>query len=320
MTHSNALPQSDAIIIGELNVDLILDGIQKAPQIGKEVLARSSRLTLGSSSAILANNLSALGTSTAFVGKLGCDAFGDLCIKTLSDRKVDTSWIIRQPGLQTGVTVVMSYLEDRANVTCMGAMADLTIQDIPETVFKNARHMHLSACFMQPGLKKDLVQLFRTAKANGLTTSFDPQWDPEESWDLDLNALLTHVDFFLPNETEFLYLTRKTDLDAAFQSVSECGSTLVVKQGSNGSTRFSHNTKVHVPACLNKNVVDTVGAGDSFNAGFIHSLLNGNTIDRCHQFASLTGAINTTCAGGTGAFSSFESIQRIAFERFNFSI
>ncbi|HID39003.1 MAG TPA: carbohydrate kinase family protein, partial [Calditrichaeota bacterium] len=120
----------DVLVVGELNIDLILNWIDGFPEMGKEKIADQMTLTLGSSSAIFASNLSALGAKVAFLGKIGNDRFGDLVIDSLKDKGVDTGFIIRDSKLATGATIVLNYAEDRAMVTHPGAMNHLTIDDV----------------------------------------------------------------------------------------------------------------------------------------------------------------------------------------------
>ena len=197
----------DVIVVGELNVDIILNGIESLPVIGKEIMANSMSVTLGSSSAIFASNLSSLGPRVAFIGKIGKDNFAEVVLTSLEGKNVDTSRIIRSESLSTGATIVLNYDQDRANVTYPGAMNDLRLEDIDFEFLASARHMHFANCFMQPGIRNDLTALFRQAKELGLTTSLDTQWDPEEKWDLPLEELLPYVDLFLPNMQEFKFLS-----------------------------------------------------------------------------------------------------------------
>src|SRR5687767_11395669 len=120
----------DVIVVGELNVDLILNQISSFPEIGKEILAQQMTLTLGSSSAIFASNLSSLGAKVAFIGKIGQDQFGEVVLQSLKAKGVDTGLIIQSSALHTGATVVLNFDEDRAMVTHPGAMDDLHLADI----------------------------------------------------------------------------------------------------------------------------------------------------------------------------------------------
>jgi sugar/nucleoside kinase (ribokinase family) len=309
----------DVLVVGELNVDLILNQIDKFPEVGKEVLADNMTLTMGSSSAIFASNLSTVGSRVAFLGRLGHDNFGDLILSSLQARGVDTSHIVRATTHNTGATIVLNFGEDRAMVTYPGAMNHLTLQDVTPDVLQKARHLHLSSVFLQSGLTKDIVALFKNAKDAGLTTSLDPQWDPAERWDINLQQLLPHVDVFMPNINELKAFTRQDDLTAALHVIKPFAHKVVVKHGSEGAYLWSGKELLHQPAFLNKDVVDSIGAGDSFDSGFIHKFIAGASDQACLEFGALTGAINTTRPGGTGAFESLALVKTIAATTFNYS-
>ena len=172
--------QFDVIVVGELNVDLILNQIASFPEIGKEILADKMDLVLGSSSAIFASNLSSLSANVSYIGKVGNDIFGDLILNSLKSKNVNTDLIIIDERLKTGATIVLNYDEDRAMLTHPGAMEHLTLQDIKSEDLQKAKHMHVSSLFLQPKIKENIIEIFQLAKENGLTTSLDTQWDPAE--------------------------------------------------------------------------------------------------------------------------------------------
>jgi sugar/nucleoside kinase (ribokinase family) len=312
------IKKTDVIVIGELNVDIILNKIDGLPVIGKEIMAESMSVTLGSSSAIFASNLSALGTKVAFIGKIGKDNFAEVVLGSLEARNVDTSHILKSDSLSTGATIVLNYDQDRANITYPGAMDDLKLQDIDFEYLEQARHMHFSNCFMQPGIKKDLVTLFRKAKELGLTTSFDTQWDPEEKWDLPLESLLPYIDIFLPNKKEFELLTQSKSVEEGIRKISSFAHNIIIKNGSDGALGWDGKELISQPAFKNDNVVDCIGAGDSFNAGFIADFIKKASFRKCLETGALTGAINTTMPGGTSAFENRAMVSKIAMERFNY--
>ena len=309
----------DVIVIGELNVDLILNQIDSLPEIGKEILASKMDLVLGSSSAIFASNLSSLGAKVSFLGKIGNDSFGNLVINSLKTKSVNTDLIIVEEELKTGATVVLNYGEDRANVTHPGAMEHLSIDDITVEKLQRGKHVHISSIFLQPNLKKHIYEIFKLVKDAGLTTSLDVQWDPAEKWDLDLQKLLPLVDVFLPNEQELLNLAKEDELEKAINKIADFGNTIVIKRGNEGSLCWNKGNLNEVTAYLNENVVDAVGAGDSFNAGFIFKYISGANLGECQKFGNLTGAINTTKAGGTDAFTNYLQIIEIAKETFEYT-
>ena len=204
-------------------------------------------------------------------------------------------------------------------VTYPGAMNNLDISDISDEAFSKAKHLHFSSYYLQPGIRNDVGLLFEKAKQLGLTTSFDMQWDPDEKWDLNYKEVLPNVDIFLPNEQELLNLTGKDDLDAALNDISQYSNSVAVKMGNKGSLLYSNKSKTEKNAYLNNQVVDAIGAGDSFNAGFIFKFIQGEPLDKCQNFGNLIGAINTTAAGGTTAFTNYNNIMKIAKEKFNYS-
>lgn len=309
----------DVVVIGELNVDLILNQIDQFPVVGKEVLSRNMNLTLGSSSAIFASNLSTLDIKTSFVGKVGQDNFGDLVITSLSSRGVDTTNIIRDDVHQTGATIVLNFGEDRAMVTYPGAMEHLRLEDVQEQVLQRARHLHMSSVFLQSGLTSNLEALFKKAKDLGLTTSIDPQWDPAEDWAINLEKLLPYVDVFMPNTAELMAFTNSGDLQEGIERLKPYANTLVVKNGSAGAYGWQGERLVHQPAFLNKQVVDSIGAGDSFDAGFISKYIQRKPLQECLEFGALCGAVNTTRSGGTTAFENLDLVKSIAQSSFKYT-
>lgn len=309
----------DLVVVGELNVDLILNGIDSLPRVGTEILAREMDLTLGSSSAILASNISMLGISTAFIGKIGRDSFGDLVIGSLRAKQVDTSMIRSSDTGKTGATIVMNYDNDRAMVTHPGAMEELSGADISDDDLGSAGHLHVSSIFLQPGIRKDILSLFRRAKRLGLTTSLDPQWDPEEKWDVDFKSLLPFVDIFLPNNNEIVAIARADTVEEAVEQLLPHANTIALKMGRDGSAGYRDGETLIAKPFLNEQVVDAIGAGDSFNAGYLSAFIQKRPMRECLERGNIIGAVNTTGIGGTGAFTDLETVRKTAREKFGYS-
>ncbi len=296
------------MVIGELNVDLIFNQLNKAPEFGKEQRADEMTLTLGSSSAIFASNCSSLGSTVAFCGKVGGDSFGEFVMQSLDEKNVNADAVITDENLKTGATVIFNHHDDRMMVTHPGAMEHMTVDEIPDELFKKSRHLHTAAIFFQPRIKKDLVKLFSKAKEFGLSTSLDTQWDPEEKWDLDIEKILPVLDFFLPNEDELIELTGSSNLDDALDKISDFDTCVVVKRGTKGAIMQKDGEQTSIPAYQIDNLVDAIGAGDSFDAGFITSFLKGKSLEESLKFGNLAAAVSTTAAGGTTAITSFEKV------------
>lgn len=225
--------------------------------------------------------------------------------------------LIKSTSYSSGATICLNYNENRANVTYQGAMDFMTFDDIDKTLFTKTKHIHLSSVFMQSGIKRDLLAILKTARENNVTTSLDPQWDPNLKWDLDYKEILPYVTVFLPNEIELKFITRSESLEEAIRKIEPFIELCVVKCGRKGSILLQKDKEpFSQDAFLNNEVIDAIGAGDSFNAGFIHAFVKGETAEDAQINGNLTGAINTTAAGGTGAFTSAEEVRIIAKERF----
>jgi len=307
----------DIAAIGELNVDIILNGIESEPEIGKEKFCKDMIVTLGSSTAIFAANAAALGSKVCFVGLVGHDSFGEL-VKTSLQAKGVATHFIAEGETPTGATICMNYGEDRANLTYQGSMDVMGFDQIDKSVFDLTKHIHLSSLFMQSALLRDIDKVLDLAAQKGVTVSLDTQWDPMEKWALDYKRVLPRITVFMPNEKELCALTGKAELeDAIAEVLPHLGGIMLVKCGSKGSLLVGKDgSRKLLPAFLNSNVVDAIGAGDSFNSGFISAFVKGLSPEECQVCGNLTGAVNTTAAGGTGAFTSLEDVRQICKNRF----
>ena len=237
----------DAVVVGELNADLILQGLAAIPKYGEVQLAKGMRLTLGSSSAIFACNLARLGVSVGFVGKVGKDMVGSFLVERLETSGVDTSRIVRTEGAQTGICVVLSFPDDYAMASYPGVRESFCLNDVDPDYVQSAKHMHMSSYFLQPGLQPGAAELFRTAKAAGLTTSLDPDNDPSGRWDGGLRELLPSVDVFLPNEQEALKISGAKDVENALDLLSGLAASVVIKRGPAGVVTRSQGRMLAVP-------------------------------------------------------------------------
>lgn len=297
------------LVIGELNVDILLNDIQGFPVMGKEIIANKMNTVLGSSSAIFASNLAALGIDVTFCGTIGADANAKLILKSLEKAGVHTKYVKQIDSESTGATIILNYGEDRANVTYTGAMNSLTYDMIPWNKIPDYDHVHISNFFIQKGIRPEINKIFKYLKYYGVTTSLDMQWDVEEKWDYDFKEGLKYVDIFLPNETEILKLTGAESLNGAIRKIQPYGGKLIVKRGSSGSLGVFDDHVVECDAFQIEPFVDAIGAGDSFNSGFILKFLEGAAMEECLEMGNKIGAINTTAPGGTKAFEDQEQLK-----------
>ena len=302
----------DIAIAGEINLDLILYGLPTQMDVERELLANDFRVTLGSSSAIVAHNAAILGTRVAFTTVVGSDDLGRIALERLQSSGVDTSHTIHRSTLTTGVTVLLPHGSDRHILTYPGTMAELTVADLDFDFLARARHFHLSSLYLQKGLHAGLPDMLRRLKRAGLTISLDTNDDPDDRWGAPLWDILPNIDIFLPSESELCRMTGCNDLDAATAALIGQVPTIVVKRGSSGARVHSKGKDTDV-APISVLPVDTIGAGDSFDSGFLYAYLMGKDAITATRAGNITGALSTQAAGGTEAFRNSE--QRDAFLR-----
>jgi sugar/nucleoside kinase (ribokinase family) len=301
------------LVVGEINVDFVFKGCHAFPAPGHEVLADDFVMTPGSSSMICAMGLARLGNRVAFHGCLGTDASGAFCMQALRDAGIDVSSLRPDVTLRTGVTASLSTPQDRALVTFAGAMSELRAEDIADAWLKGASHLHVSSYYLQKGLRAGCRELFARAKSAGLTTSLDPGFDPAQQWGDDLLDALNEVDIFLPNEQELLAISRCSDLHAALRFMQNGRMRTVVKRGRQGCASLDGEQWLSVPAYA-IDAIDTTGAGDSFDAGFLHAWLRQLPWIDCMRWGSACGSLSTRGIGGTTRQATADEAQALLRE------
>ena len=293
-------------IVGEINLDLILYGLPAEMPTERELLATGCTATLGSSSAILAHNMAIMGVPVAFTTLVGRDDFGTFALTRLQESGADLTRVrYAGSGTGTGITVLLPHGRERHILTYLGTMAELTCADLDFEYLASARHFHLSSIFLQTGLQAGLYDLMSALKARGLTISLDTNDDPAGEWGGVLHHVLPLVDVLLPNEGELMRMTGTATLEAALEKMSEHVPLIVVKCGSRGALVHQAGETLTVPP-VTVEAVDTIGAGDSFNAGFLTAYLEGHPPTVCAQAGNVTGALSTLRSGGTEAFREVE--------------
>lgn len=296
------MPEFDMTIAGEVNLDLILYGLQETIPVDREILASNFEMTLGSSSAILAHNLSILGRRVGFITHHGADSMGHIAMERLVESRVDVSRSIQgKEGTKTGVTILLPHGRSRRILTYPGVMFDLTVADLDIDYLASGRHFHLSSLFLLPGLHAGLPELFRELKQRGLTLSLDTNDDPEGLWGGVLPELLPFVDVLLPNEDEVRRIAGRDSVEDALDVVAATVPLIVVKCGRQGALVQQGKRRIAVPG-IAVEPLDTIGAGDSFNAGFLNAWLAGVAVEKCAEAGNITGALSTQKPGGTEAF------------------
>jgi sugar/nucleoside kinase (ribokinase family) len=295
----------DLLVVGDLNADLVLRGGDIEPVFGqREQLVEHAELVLGGSGGIMAAGAARLGLDTAIVACVGTDALGTVMIEALEQAGVDTRAVMRAPDAATGISVALARPGDRAILTAPGALARLRAADVPPELLARARHVHVTSPFLQDGLRPGL----RTLADGARSSSLDTGWDPREDWSAPLEAF----DVLLPNAEEALRLAGRTDgdVEAAARALAARGPTVVVKLGADGALAVAGGETVTV-AGTPVEPVDSTGAGDSFDAGFLAARLNGEDLAAALALGCACGALSTRRAGGTAGQPTLEEARAL---------
>jgi len=300
----------DVLAIGELNVDMILTGLKSMPILGREIIAQSCSVVLGSSTAICASGVARLGLKTGFVGKIGNDRFGDVVMQSLVKNGIDVSKVVVDNSINTGITIALNKDKDRALVTYMGSIDALKFEDIDVELVKNARHIHVGSYFLQNNLRPKITKLFEIAQENGVTTSLDAGWDDTLDWNYGIFDALKHTDIFLPNEGEALNITKEDTVEKAVLVLAKYAKKVVIKCGTKGAIGKSGDLTIN-QGTFDLKPIDTTGAGDSFNAGFIYGFLKGYDFEKSITIGNACGAISVTRIGGASSCATLQEVEEL---------
>jgi sugar/nucleoside kinase (ribokinase family) len=305
MGDDGAVRDIDLLVVGDCNPDLVLAGRDLRPRFGQgETWVEQAELVVGGTSSITACGAARLGLRTAMAAVVGDDLFGRFMLDQLAARGVDTSPVAVDRRRPTGLSAVLTEPGDRATMTFQGTIGAVQAEMVSDDLLARARHVHTGGWFLQ-GAAPVLAGILRRARAAGATTSLDPGADPDGAWDGGLRELLPDLDQFLPNEAEALALTGAPDVERAAGQLAALGPAVAVKCGRRGVLAVAGGELAWAPA-LEVQVVDTIGAGDSTDAGWLAGRLLGWPVERAARLAAVCGSLSTRARGGTAAQPSLE--------------
>jgi sugar/nucleoside kinase (ribokinase family) len=299
--------RSSVFVVGEFFIDEILSGFQTLPRLGEESFARRLRREVGGGAAITACGLARLGVKVAVLGAVGKED-GAWLIKRLSTLGVDCSALETDSSEPTGLTVSVSTREDRAFFSYYGANRLLVrILGQPETLqrLKHARHIHF-ACAPDAELDEPLLATLRRRRCR---LSVDVQ--SHVSWLTRPESLniLRNCDIFFPNEREAEWISGEGQVPKVLHVLRDKGLRGVgLKLGGKGAALLWRKREFFADP-LPVETIDTTGAGDCFDAGFIYAWLRGEKPQRCLQIANICGALSTRALGGIDGFPSLEELR-----------
>jgi sugar/nucleoside kinase (ribokinase family) len=308
------VPAIDLLVIGDINPDVMVTAGELGDAFGqREQIVDHGLLVLGGSATITAVAASRLGAKVALAGCVGDDWIGRALVAELTSFGVECRVRV-VPEVPTSLTVVVQRGRDRAILTTQTSLGQLDRSVVPDDLLRDCRHVHVGGYFLLPGLWDGLPEVFETARAAGATTSIDPNWDPSEQWHANLAKTLPVTDVFLPNLAEAKLVTGQAEpLAAARQLASASGGTVAVKLGPDGALACQGEFVERVSA-LPEAPVDSTGAGDNFDAGFLVGKLRGYSLRESVGLAAACGSLSTQGHGGTGAIIELSAALSAASE------
>jgi ribokinase len=294
--------RSRVLVVGDANPDLVLRG-DVEPRFGQaEQLLEHAAVLIGGSAGIAAHAFARLGRPVSLLAAIGADVLGSAQRDELAAAGVATELLLERATTPTGITVVLSRGPDRAILTFPGAIPTLTADEVRDALARTTDvcHVHVAALYLQPRLVATLAPVLAQARAAGCTVSLDTNDDPAATW-AGMAELLPHVDVLLPNTHEAIALagSRSHDPVDAARELARQGPLVVVKDGASGAHAVRPDGSVVTAAGRDVPVVDTTGAGDTFDAAFLDHWLAGVDLTSCVHRAVRAGCYAVGAVGGT---------------------
>jgi len=288
----------DVLCAADLCVDVILQS-RNRPRFGQvEQLIDQYTIELGGSATIFASQFARLGGATGILGVIGQDLFGRFIQQQLGCLNLDISRVKLNPDITTGAGFAIVDGDDRAILTYPGTIDALGPADLTVNLFAVCRHWHIASYFLLNRLRPHWPSWLMGIKKAGVTTSLDPNWSIDGDWS-EVRGLLPLIDVFFANENEATAIAGCTSADAAGRILARQGPLVVIKLGARGSMAFLGEQSWSAPAAYSAiRVVDTIGAGDCFDAGFIRAWQLGRPVQDCLQLASRCARASLCAPGG----------------------
>lgn len=302
----------DVVCIGAAIVDIPLYPVSKNIFNSESYPLEKISMTIGGDAINESTIISRLGHKVALMSRVGKDAVGDYIIKFCKENNIDYSSINIDPDVDTSINIgLVTDDGERTFVTNRnGSLWKTTIDDVDFQRFKEARLLSLASIFNNPLLDGPaLVKIFQEAKKNNMVICADMiKRRFGEGFD-DIREALGYVDYFFPNYDEACLITGKRDLDEIADVFLSCGvKNIIIKTGKEGCFVKNLKETLYVPGYKYSKLVDTIGAGDNFAAGFITAILDGKSLKECAEFANVTASISVEYLGATTGVKNKEQV------------
>ena len=289
----------EVTVLGDINLDIITSPIKRYPKKDQQLDLSNFIVQLGGSSAIFASACSRLGIKTKFIGRLGKDPISEFLINEIEKLGI-VNKIRRVKGERSGITISLTF-EDmkRAMITFKGSNENLSIKDFALKEIEGEL-IHIGGFNLLESLRKDVYKIFKFAKKKGIKTSLDPNWDPK-GWTKkrlkDLKKILKITDFLFPDYEEGKAITKLRNERKIVKNLIELGVRVVALKCGKKGCWVGEDGKIFYVKGFKVKSIQTTGAGDVFNAGFIKAYFSGRGIKECGKWGNAAGALSTTNIG-----------------------
>lgn len=297
----------DVFVYGDINVDVLVPNTDTLPPGGEEWDVPVMETMPGGGAALFAMGLAKLNLHPVFKGALGGDCYGHYLFDCMKSVGVDTELLEVNPEKKTGISISFTNERDRSFLTFRGTNADIDFGQIPMEQVKDARHIHVTGYCGSRKHDQYLTLLKKLKKETDVTISFDLGWDDSGEWNPAIRELFPYIDVLFMNETESIHYGRTKTAEEAAKEFAGYGPLTVIKLGKKGSLAVKDGQVYHKEG-FTVSVVDTTGAGDSFNAGFLYGFLRGAAVEESLRFGNGCGALSCTGLGGNTAFPTEETL------------
>ena len=293
-----AKPFYDVIVTGSYFCDLVFTGLPTLPQLGTEIYAPQLDLVIGGGAANTAIALRRLAVNVGLATELGDDLFSRFAADQLRVEGIDATLINQSASALRRLTVSLSYPQDRAFVTYVDPAPTSAERAARALASADCRHIHFPGLSITP----TMLDILTDCRTRGINVSMDCQHRAETLQSPLVCEILSQLAIFMPNETEALRLTGADSVETAIRTLAEITPCVVIKRGAAGAIARWRGIEgagtCEIPA-IPSVVIDTTGAGDIFNAGFLAAYLERQPIAECVRWGNYCGALSVRGVGGT---------------------
>ncbi len=296
---------------GEFFNDFIFYRLRRLPRLGEELVTHNFAITLGGGAANTAIVAARLGSKVELVTLLGDTAMDEFAISRLESEGVGCRLVKRQPDGMGAVTVSVSCAKDRLFLTYPGCnlfLQKYLLEKNTREKLEQGTHVHFG---LAPQNWSSFSRLVGWLKKRGVTTSWDLGWHPDALREPGFRELYSKLDIVFLNRIEALHFSRAKTPEHALRKLAHPGQCVVIKLGASGAIAKGADGNLSRDRGIKVNVVDTTGAGDAFNGGFLHAWLGGRSLGECLRIGNICGALSTTKPGGADGAPTREQMARL---------